>query len=240
MKILAIECSAGPASAAVLEDGRIISSSYANVKLTHSQTLMPMIENTLSQALLSFSDIDGLAVSRGPGSFTGIRIGIAAAKGLAAPRSLPCAGVSTLLSIAYNYSDTDCILCAVMDARCGQVYNALFNIENGNINRICEDRAIMCRELSEELKKMSPELKKHVIIAGDGTEVFYPFAEKLRGVIKSGSKNRFQNAASVGLAAQKAFADGKALPPENLLPVYLRLPQAERELKKKKEKRGLV
>lgn len=235
MKILSIDCSAGPASAAILEDGKILASSFVNVKLTHSQTLMPMIENTLSAALLNFGDIEGIAVNHGPGSFTGIRIGIAAAKGLAAPLSLPCVGVSTLLSMAYNYSDTDCIVCAVMDARCNQVYNALFEVDGGKITRLSDDRAILCEELAEELKKVSQSTKKCVIIVGDGTEVFYPFAGDIANVRKSGVNNRYQNAASVGLAARELFENGNTVSPDKLLPVYLRLPQAERELKKKKE-----
>lgn len=235
MKILSLECSASPASAAIIEDGKILASSFVNIKLTHSQTLLPMIENALNSAMLKFNDIDSVAVSCGPGSFTGIRIGIAAAKGLAAPKNLPCAAVSTLYSMAYNFADTDCIICGVMDARCNQVYNAIFDIENGKITRLCDDRAILCGELAEELKKVSQNTDKCVIIVGDGTEVFYPFAKDIPNIKKSGENNRFQNAASVGLAAAEIFSDGKAVSSGELLPTYLRLPQAERELKKKKE-----
>ena len=235
MKILSLECSAAAASSAVTEDGKILASSFVNIKLTHSQTLLPMIENALKSAMLKFDDIEGIAVSCGPGSFTGIRIGIAAAKGLAAPKNLPCAAVSTLYSMAYNFADTDCILCAVMDARCNQVYNAVFDIEDGKITRLCEDRAILCGELAEELKKVSQNTNKCVIIVGDGTEVFYPFAKDVPNIKKSGENNRYQNAASVGLAAEDMFSSGKTVSPEELLPTYLRLPQAERELKKKKE-----
>lgn len=235
MKILALECSAGPVSAAVCEDGKILALSFANVKLTHSQTLMPMVENTLSAALCKIDDINGIAISSGPGSFTGIRIGISAAKGLAAPLNLPCVGVSTLLSMAYNYRDTDCTVCAVMDARCNQVYNALFDITGGKITRLCEDRAILSEELAENLKKLSQTGGKRVIIVGDGTEVFYPFVKGFDGIYKSGEKNRYQNASSVALAAETLFKDGHAVSPDRLLPVYLRLPQAERKLKKKKE-----
>lgn len=235
MKILALDCSAGPASAAMYDGDRLIASAFVNVKLTHSQTLMPMTENLLKSALISFNEIEGIAVNCGPGSFTGIRIGISAAKGLAAARNLPCAGVSTLLSMAYNYCDTDCIVCAVMDARCNQVYNAIFEIENGKITRLCNDRALLCGELAEELKKLSQNAGKRVIIVGDGTEVFYPFVQNIAGVLKSSQARRYQNAESVGLAAAEIFKNGGAVSPEKLLPVYLRLPQAERELKKKQE-----
>ena len=235
MKILSLDCSAGPASAAVTEDGKVLAYSFVNIKLTHSQTLLPMVENALKSAMLGFDDIEGIAVNCGPGSFTGIRIGIAAAKGLAAPKNLPCAAVSTLYSMAYRFADTDCIICAVMDARCNQVYNAIFNIEGGEITRLCEDRAILCEDLAEELKKVSQNTNKCVIIVGDGTEVFYPSAKDIKGVKKSGENNRYQNAVSVGLAATEIFHSGKAVSPEELQPTYLRPPQAERELKKKNE-----
>ena len=236
MKILAIECSAIPCSAAVLEDDKIISSGFVNVKLTHSQTLMPMVQSVLSSAQLSLSDIEGFAVSAGPGSFTGIRIGISALKGMAAAKKSPCVGVSTLRAMAENYADTDCIICAVMDARCNQVYNALFDISDGNIKRLCDDRALLCDELKEEIINISQGQEKSVIIIGDGAEVFYPFVEDLSFVSKAHHQRLFQNAVGVGLAATEDFRKGNTVSPETLLPVYLRLPQAERELNNKRSK----
>ena len=235
MKILAVECSASPASAAIIENGKIIASAYTNVKLTHSQTLMSMISSVLNSSLTDINDIDGFAVSAGPGSFTGIRIGISAVKGLAAPEKKPCAAVSTLRSMAENCRFADCVVCAVMDARCNQVYNAIFDINGGKITRICDDRAIMCDELEKELKNMSQNEGKGVIIVGDGTEVFFPFAENIPGVCKSAPERRYQNAVSASLAAEDIFKNNLSVTPDKLLPVYLRLPQAERELKKKKE-----
>lgn len=233
MKILALECSAGPASAAIITDGCVTASSFVNVKLTHSQTLLPMAEALLTASKTELCEIDGLAVTNGPGSFTGIRIGISAVKGLAAPRGLPCAGVSTLLSMAYNYRDTDCTVCAVMDARRNQVYNALFDITGGKITRLCEDKALLCDDLAENLKKVSQNAGKRVIIVGDGSEVFYPYVKNFPFVSLSTQERRFQNAVSAALAAEEIFVAGAALPPGKLLPVYLRLPQAERELRKK-------
>lgn len=235
MKILALECSAVPCSAALIENGKIIAYSFVNVKLTHSQTLMPMVEGLLKSAMTDIGDIEALAVSAGPGSFTGIRIGISAVKGLAAPKNLPCAGVSTLRAMAENYRDTDCIVCAVMDARCNQVYNAIFEISNGNISRICEDRALMCEELAKEIKNISQNSKKDVIIVGDGTDVFYKYVNDIEKIKPSDTLHRYQNAVGVGFAASVSFDKGETLPPEKLLPIYLRLPQAERELKQKKE-----
>ena len=235
MKILAIECSATPASVAVLDGNKLLANAFVNVKLTHSQTLMPMIESTLNAAKINIGDIEGFAISNGPGSFTGVRIGISAVKGLAMAKKLPCVAVSTLRAMAENYSDTDCIVCAVMDARCNQVYNAIFDIEKGNVTRICDDRAIMCDELSEIVKNMSQNSKKRVIIVGDGAEIFYPFVKDIENVAISSPSRRFQNAVGVGTAAITDFEENSYQSPEELLPVYLRLPQAERELKLKKE-----
>lgn len=235
MKIMAVECSATPCSVAIIEDGKILASGFVNVKLTHSQTLMPMVESMLKASLTDIKEIDGFAVSAGPGSFTGIRIGISAVKGMAAAGNLPCAAVSTLRAMAENYSDTDCIVCAVMDARCNQVYNALFSVSGGVVTRLCDDRALLCDELYEEIKKLSQQGEKRVIIVGDGTDVFYPFVKELENVSKACEQRKYQNAAGVGIAALSDFESKKTLNPEELLPIYLRLPQAERELKLKKE-----
>ena len=233
MKILAVECSATPASVAILEDDKLIASAYTNVKLTHSQTLMPMIESTLSSSKTDINEIDGFAISSGPGSFTGIRIGISAVKGLATVKKTPCVAVSTLFAMAQNYSDTDCIICAVMDARCNQLYNAIFDIENGEITRLCKDRALMCDELLEEIKNISQSSDKCVIIVGDGADIFYNAARDIKNVKKAHPIRQYQNAVGVGFASLDAFKKGETLSPNDLLPFYLRLPQAERELKAK-------
>ncbi len=237
MKILSMECSATPASVAIIEDGKVLASSFVNVKLTHSQTLMPMVENILNSAKLTIGDVEGLAISNGPGSFTGVRIGISAVKGLAAPKNLPCVAVSTLRAMAENYCDTDCIVCAVMDARCNQVYNALFEITNNQIKRLCDDRALLCDELKSEILAFTEKTDKSIIIVGDGTDIFYRSVEDIPQVKKSAPINRFQNAAGVGLVAEESFNKGETIEADALLPFYLRLPQAERELKAKEEKK---
>ena len=233
MKILSIECSAIPCSVSIIEDEKIVASSFTNVKLTHSQTLMPMVESALNSAQLSLSDIDGFAVSHGPGSFTGIRIGISAVKGMAQPFKKQCVGVSTLNAIAENYRYTNTLVCAVMDARCNQVYNAIFNCKNGEIERLCDDRAIMCEELAKELKDNYSDY--NIVIVGDGSELFYSFVKENKNITISDEKNRYQNAVGVALIAKEMFKSGKTVLPDSLLPVYLRLPQAERELKLNKE-----
>ncbi len=231
MKILAIECSAGPASVAIVENGKILGSSFINVKLTHSQTLMPMIENLLASCLLTVDDIEGYAVAAGPGSFTGIRIGISAVKGLAIAKNLPCVPVSTLEAMAYPFKNTDALVCAVMDARCNQVYNALFKIKNGEITRLCDDRALMCEELKCELMEKYGE--ESIIVCGDGSDLFYSYIKDFKNSQIACEQNKFQNARGVGLLAEEEFASGNTVSSNQLLPVYLRLPQAERELKAK-------
>lgn len=229
MKILALDCSAGPASAAIIEEGKIIASSFVNVKLTHSQTLLPMVKNTLDAAMLQVSDLDAYAINHGPGSFTGIRIGISAVKGLAAAENKPCIEVSTLYSIACCFKNTDCLLCAAMDARCNQVYNALFRIENGVVTRLCEDRAVMVDEVTAELEGFN----ENILIAGDGAALFGAFAETKANIRIAEEPQRYQNACGVALAAEEAVKEGKTVSADALQPFYLRLPQAERELKAK-------
>ena len=231
MKILGIDSSAKSASAAVTENGKIISSFYINTGLTHSQTLMPMIDSALKCADVSLDDIDLIAVNRGPGSFTGIRIGVAAAKGLADVKKIPCIGISTLESMAYNLLNTDCIACCVMDARCNQVYTALFDITDGIVTRLTDDSAISVDELFENLKKYN----KNKIFVGDGANMCYNRLNKEEsGIFLAAENVRFQTAAGVCHAAE-THEKGEYIPANQLVPEYLRLPQAERELKRKNE-----
>lgn len=233
MKILSIECSASPASCAIIEDGKIKASSFINAKLTHSQTLMQMIINTLDNSATKLCDIDRIAIAVGPGSFTGLRIGISAVKGLAAPTNIPCVSVSTLDGMAEGFVDRNCTLCAVMDARCNQFYNALFGIENGSITRLCPDRALLANELKAEINAISPD--KQIIICGDGADLFYKNVSELKNVYLAPEYQKYQSAVGVGLYAYKNNDTTNTVSPENLLPQYLRLPQAERELKAKTE-----
>lgn len=234
MKILGIECSATMCSAAVCENGKIIADSFVNVRLTHSQTLMPLIVAMLDNAQLSLDDIEGFAIAAGPGSFTGIRIGISAVKGLAQAKKIPCAPVSTLRAMAEAYKGRSCIVCPVMDARCNQLYNAIFEINGQNITRLTEDRALLCTELAEEIKNLSCK-NKEIIILGDGADLFYKFVNEFDGVKLALEPNKYQNASGVALTAEEAFIKGETVSYDELLPVYLRLPQAERELQEKQK-----
>ena len=231
MKILGVDSTATSASAAVLSDGKILSLNYSNTGLTHSQTLLPMIESSLNSAGVKLNDIDLFAVSYGPGSFTGVRIGVAAIKGIAQPLNKECMCISTLEVIAKSLEYTGCYAVAVMDARCNQVYTAQFDCRNG-FNRVTEDSAITIDELGEQLK----DLDRDIVLIGDGTEVAY---KKLKDIIpcirKASPTIRYQSAADVALLAMEMYESDSsvAVTPHEVLPNYLRLSQAERELKNK-------
>lgn len=235
MKILSCECSAKSASCAISEGGKILASSFVNVPLTHSQTLLPMISGMLLSSKTDINDIGAFAISAGPGSFTGVRIGISAVKGMALPKNAPCISVSTLEAIAYNFSGQDALICAVMDARCRQVYTALFRVKNGKVKRLCEDKAVSIDSLAEEIRKS--RVKCPIIIAGDGAQVFFPAVSGKKGAVLAQEDSLYQKATGVALCATEKYKKGETVSAEQLLPIYLRLPQAERELKlKNKEK----
>lgn len=217
--ILGIDSSAISAGCALVEGGKIVAEEFLNTRHTHSETLLPMVKSMLQSAGVSLVDVERIAVTTGPGSFTGLRIGIATVKGLCMGAEKPCVGVSTLEAIAYNFIGVDGIICACMDARCKQVYNALFRSEGGVISRLCDDRAITLDELSGELSR----LEGRVILAGDGAEITDAFTEGKYSLAPS--MLRFQRGSGVCFAAEK-LPDVK---PEALMPTYLRLPQAERE-----------
>lgn len=236
MKILAVESSAKTVSSAVLVDGEIVCELFENNGLTHSVTLLPQIQEALLQSGLSVNDIDVFAVSSGPGSFTGLRIGAATVKGLAA-NGAGTFGVSTLEAMAYCHRDFEGVICALMDARCSQVYNALFIFENGSLKRLCEDRALMIDELLCEIK----EIDKPILLVGDGAALVKKVIdEKLPGaenIILAEDESVFQKASGVCLCAYEKIKSGeKAVTADKLNLEYLRLPQAERELKKKEKK----
>ncbi len=227
MKILAIDSSAVSASCAITDNGKLIAQSFINVGLTHSQTLMPMIETTIKHSGTDLSKIDLIAVSAGPGSFTGVRIGVSTVKGLAFTAETKCAGISTLEAIAYTANPRNGIVCAVMDARCQQVYNALFRFNDGKIERLCEDRAISIADLDAELKGYD----ETIILAGDGSSVCKN-AMTYEKLAEAPENVRMQSAYGVAYAAMK-LDESKYLDAKDLQPIYLRVPQAERELKKR-------
>jgi tRNA threonylcarbamoyladenosine biosynthesis protein TsaB len=237
MRILAIDSSAISASAAVMEDDRLLGEFFINTRQTHNQTLMPMVESVLKCTNVPLSSIDLFAVSAGPGSFTGVRIGVACVKGMAMPEKKPCAGVSTLEAIAYNLAHLNAIVCAVMDARCGQVYNAVFSANGGNLQRITEDRAISIEDLTKECKSIGEKYTKPLFLVGDGAKLCYNTSgfHELSAVLPP-EHLLYQRAFGVAKSAADLYAQDKTVTPAALAPIYLRLPQAERELKKHQNK----
>ena len=226
MNILAFETSAKAASVALFGGGKLLGESYQNTGLTHSRTLMVMAENLLGQCNLTSADVDAVAVAEGPGSFTGVRIGVAAAKGFAWGRELPCYGVSTLEAMALGLGVYEGFVCSCMDARRSQVYNALFYVNQGSMERIVDDRAIALADLKEDLKN----LKKPIFLVGDGSNLCYnTLLEEVPELVLPPEHKLHQRAVGVALLAAKKAAAGLPADGGALTPNYLRLSQAERE-----------
>ena len=219
--LLSMDSSAVTASVALTDGDEIIKSEFVNSGLTHSETLLPMITRVMDSH--KYSELDGIAITAGPGSFTGVRIGVATVKGLAFNDDIPCFSVSTLEAIAYNFVDKNAVVCAVMDARRMQFYNALFKVQNGKVERLCDDRAISIEDLRNDLKQYDK-----VVIAGDGAKLCFQNIE-LENCTLADDDRIYQNAVGVARAAQNK----NAISPKALMPVYLRQSQAERELKLK-------
>ena len=226
MLILAFETSAKAASVALMDDKKLLGESYQNTGLTHSQTLMVMAEDLLKQCGKTVADVTAVAVAEGPGSFTGVRIGVAAAKGFAWGGELPCYGVSTLEAMAEHLGIYQGYVCPCMDARRSQVYNALFYVNQGKLTRIREDRAIALSELGEELKPLS----EPVFLVGDGSILTYhTLSQEIPNLVLPPEHRMHQRATGVALLAAKKIAVGDPGDGNALTPNYLRLSQAERE-----------
>lgn len=234
MRILAFESSAKAASVALMEDGVLLGESFQHSGKTHSATLMPMAEQLLRDCEIKPGDIDCVAVAKGPGSFTGVRIGVAAAKGLAWAAEKPICGVSTLEAMAMQMAHVKGLICPVMDARRQQVYNALFESDGKNLKRITEDRAVSLEELKKELETC----EKSIFLVGDGSKLCYNTLEQyLPNLIYPPKHLEMQRAAGVAMVAE-AMA-GEMTSAQALVPNYLRLSQAERErLEKMKQSKG--
>ena len=223
MHTLAIDSSARACSCAILKDGKLLGEGFIDVGLTHSRTLMPLVESILKSADMALSDVDRFAVSVGPGSFTGVRIGVSAIKGMAFALDKPCVGVSTLLAMAYQplrlYEGP---VCPVMDARVRQAYAALFDLECGTVTRLWEDGAV-------GLDDLRARLPAGTLLVGDGAHLLYdpdgPFKMAPPHLVA-------QRAVGVALAA----ADMPDMAADALVPIYLRRPQAEREYQEKQRK----
>ena len=234
MLILAFETSAKAASVAILENGKLLGESYQNTGLTHSQTLMVMAEDTLRSSGKTAADVNAVAVAAGPGSFTGVRIGVAAAKGFAWGAELPCYGVSTLEAMAESLNVWEGYVCPCMDARRSQVYNALFLAEGGKLTRVSDDRAIALADLKTELEK----LEKPVFLVGDGANLCYnTLKEEVPNLVLPAEHRIHQRAVGVAIVAQRMHDADIAPSGGELAPNYLRLSQAEREKLERENKK---
>ena len=232
MRILAFETSAKAASVALLEEDRLVGEYYQNSGQTHSRTLLKMAQDLLENCGTGVEDVTAVACAAGPGSFTGVRIGVAAAKGFAWGRELPCVGVSTLEGMAYEALDFEGLICCAMDARRQQVYHALFDCHEGKLTRLADDCAISMEELKKELEKY----EKAKIMVGDGAQLCYnTFGKSMPGCICAPEHLRMQRASGVALAARTLLLTGKKFDGAELVPNYLRLSQAERERMRRME-----
>jgi len=232
--ILAFETSAKAASVALLGEHKLLGESYQNTGLTHSQTLMVMAQDLLKQCGKTVSDITAVAVAEGPGSFTGVRIGVAAAKGMSWGAELPCYGVSTLEAMAQSLGAWQGYVCPCMDARRSQVYNALFYVNHGKLERITQDRAIALAELAEELKA----LEGPVFLVGDGAKLCHQtLKETVPSLVLPPEHRQHQRAVGVAMLAAEKIAAGEQGDGNALTPNYLRLSQAERERLEREQKK---
>lgn len=234
MIILGIESSAKVAAAAVWKDGQIAGEQMVNGTLTHSETLMPMIDRLLRSVEIQPEDLTAIALSSGPGSFTGLRIGAATAKGLALGLGIPLAPVSTLEALAFNAAPTDCLIVPMMDARRSQVYTAVYAYEEG---RLCEKEApdaLSPTELANRLRAW----KRPVLLLGDGARVY-------ESIIREGldcpaylaeAHLRHARAAAVAALGARRYMEGKTVQGSGLRLDYLRKPQAEREREERMKK----
>lgn len=226
MKILAFDGTAKAASVAVLDDERVLGYYTVDNGLTQSELLLPMAENLLKSLKLSFSDIELFATSVGPGSFTGVRIGVSLIKGLAFGKNLPCIEVSTLEALAENLSGIRGLIVPCMDARRQQVYSASFISDGGELKRLCKDRAIALTDLADELRTCDED----IWLVGDGYRVAKAALEKTGvSTMKTPELLVLESAVSVAKVALKKYKKGEFVSDSALSPVYLRLPQAERE-----------
>lgn len=223
MKILALDSTAQIATVALCEDDRLLAEYSVNNGNTHSETILPMAESVLRMLNLTTDNIDLFCASAGPGSFTGVRIGVATVKGLAFQKDKPCIGVSTLEALAQNLTLTDGLLCPVMNARRKQVYTALFRCRDGQLQRLTEDRAMAIAELDALLEAYD----EPVYLCGDGYDITK--AHLNHPTQHTPERLRHQSAYSVAQVALRLYESGVRTTDTEMVATYLRPCQAERE-----------
>ncbi len=235
MRILGFDTSAKAASVALSENGKLISEFYLDSGFTHSETVLPMAKAVLDAARITPADVDLFAVNCGPGSFTGLRIGLAAVKALGMSLEKPCAAVSTLEALAYNMQSAGGVICAAMDARCNQVYTAFFESDGTEIIRLCEDRAVSTDVLFEDIKKLYSEKGEKITLVGDGAALcLKKFGDEFVKIAPP--QLVLGHASGTCIAAKRLFEKGETVSAGELVPNYLRLAQAEREKLQKEGK----
>ena len=229
MKILAVEASGSVAGVALTEDNILRAEFTLNYKMTHSQTIMPLINEVKQYLNLDLKSIDYIACSAGPGSFTGLRIGAATAKGIAMGIKKPIVPVSTLAGLAYNVYMTDALICPVIDARRDQVYTAFYEWKDGKLNTVTEDRIAMIDDVIKEAQ----EFNRPVIFVGDGIFVHADKINSVNTFVMAPASCNMQRASSVAALAAEFVKEGRYIEGSSFVPVYLRKSQAERELEEK-------
>jgi tRNA threonylcarbamoyladenosine biosynthesis protein TsaB len=229
MRILAIDASGNVVSAAIAEDEKIIAECSLDFKMTHSQTLMPIVDELVKRTDFDLKTLDFIAVTSGPGSFTGLRIGAATAKGLAHGLNIKLIAVPTLETLAYNIFETDKYICPIMDARRHQVYNAVYKWENGRLKAVLEGGARSIDEVFEFCQK----LEKKTIFLGDGVKVYKDKINEFNNFIIAPISARVQRAACTAALAILYAQEGKVMNGADFAPEYFRKSQAERELEEK-------
>ncbi len=227
MKLLSIDASGKTAACSVTENGELLAKRFCASGLTHSQTLLPMISEMLSEAKIDIEQIDELALTIGPGSFTGLRIGAATVMGLAGNRKCRC--VSTLSAIAHNFTNENAIVIPALDARRSQVYTATFRCENGVVTRLEDDNAQSVEDTAKKIVKYAEN--NTVFIAGDGAYLFNDILNEVKNVVFAKDELLYPQGASIAKAAENI----KPIEAKDIKLSYLRLSQAERELKEKQK-----
>lgn len=236
MKILGIDTSGMVASVAFVEDDLLIAEYSVNYKKTHSQTLLPMLDEIVQMTELDLNQVDAIALAAGPGSFTGLRIGAATAKGLGLALEKPLISVPTCQGIAYNLWNSDKLICPILDARRSQVYTGIYTFENETMQVLMEQEAMDIRQLAEKLNEMGRE----TIFLGDGVPVYKDILMECMRIPYSFAPahlNR-QRAAAVASLGSLYYAEGKTEKAEEHVPIYLRKSQAEREREEKLASEG--
>jgi len=234
LKILGIDTSTKTLSVAICDDDKIICETFINSTLNHSCTLMPTIDDLLKYANLKICDIDLFATTSGPGSFTGIRIGISTVKGFALAMDKPCIAISSLEALAFNLIDTDCIACPAIDARGDRVYTSLFRLQSKKMTRLTDDNVIFISELEKKLLNT----EENIIFLGDGADLCYNrIGKRINSKIAS-NVNRLCRASSVCMMGKVKYEVGQTSSAYDLAPQYINLSQAERERNEKIKSRG--